>query len=139
MRRYFDRWYSPKQITFTIPQIRWLLRHWGIIKAGQWPPEPIVTGYFDLPFVRRSKRRRWAGFETAAEVWAELDQRMILAGEDGSLLRDVYIIGLTYEQAAMYHRCSRMTISRHLQRAFEKIKGKQRIVTQTTKPAPLDK
>ena len=119
-----DRWYSPGQIAFTIPQIKWLLRNWTIIKEGQWPPEPIITGYFDPG--GKKLRRKWARFETAAEIWAELDQRMILAGEDGSVLRDVYVIGMTYDQAAMYHRGGRTQIHRRIGEALRLMQGKAR-------------
>jgi len=51
---------------------------------------------------------------------------MILAGEDGAVLRDVYVIGMSKEQAAMYHRCGKATIHRRIGEAFRKMQGKER-------------
>ena len=98
-----DKWWAPKQIEFTWEQVEWLLSHYPLLQAGQWPKEDredniAPTGV--VPKVHGVRRRHWAYFETPCEVAAELDIRMQLIGGDSSILRDIYILGLTEEKAA---------------------------------------
>ena len=118
-------WYSPGAIRFRRNEIIWLLSHYQELAEGSWPKEPKNTGYTDTP-LRARRYRREAYFCTPAEFKAELDVRMALIGEDSSILRDIYIIGMTHEKAAEMRRISESTLYRRLNRAMKQMVGWKR-------------
>jgi len=107
-------WWAPHQISFSWPQVQWLLAHYSTISEGWWPHEDKDGGYTDIGGItqmgRKDKRRRWAYFETPCDIAAELDERMSRIGPLGSVLRDIYIHGWPQERVARWWGISQSRI-----------------------------
>lgn len=107
-----------------------MLAHWGIISIGEWPPEPRESGYSEVAGVvtlrSKTRGRRWGRFEKPCDISAELETRMRLAGEDGSVLRDLYILGFSEEEAAHMRRITEDTLRRRHNRAMRLMTGWRR-------------
>jgi len=122
-----DLWFSPKEIEFTLAQTIWLLRHYYTLLYGEWPKEPRESGYIEND-IRVKPWKRRAYFEIPCEVCAELDMRMAALGEDESIIRALYVDGLTQEEVAKWHGLSQGAISRRKDRALEMMTGIDRQV-----------
>lgn len=105
-------WYSFKDIVFSAPQIVWVLSNAELVKTGEWPPEPISSGYTALPSIRKGGRKN-ARFTKPIEVIAEIERRLEHCGLDGLMAYlyysydfDEYLLGKYYrlEPSEVKHR-----------------------------------
>lgn len=90
MKEYRDKsgnleWVSPGAVTFTREQVLWLLPLLPDLIKGEYPPEPIDSGYIDVPIGKRGLKCR-AAFENPCLIAAELEMRLEKTGVDGKLL-----------------------------------------------------
>ena len=97
-----ELWYSPREIIFTPEQVCWLLDHVRTLKSGYYPREPIST-ISEPP--GGHNRRASAYFETPAQIYSELTERLERCGQDGLILlaregleMDEYEIGKYFNQ-----------------------------------------
>ena len=72
-------WFAPGQIRFTVREALWLIQNLGSLQNGHWPPE--ASNYVD--FIGKKSGRHKAPFETAAEYYAEITDRLERCGQDG--------------------------------------------------------
>lgn len=79
-----DVWYSPGEIVFNREQMLWLLEHLDVIRAGRWPANPEGSSYVD-PIVHVQARRK-APFETPAQIYGEVSDRLEATGQAGEEL-----------------------------------------------------
>ena len=113
-----DAWFSPEAIRFTIPQIKFLLRHYSIIIEGRWPQGP--ADYVKPPNPKGRYYRPNAYFTRPCEVLAELDmrlERVSLIARAG--LAKVYCLGYTYKEAAHQLGIPNSTLFDQCQKALE--------------------
>lgn len=87
-------YYKPNEIwqKWTVEQVKWLLPHLHLLREGSYPKDPKETGYLDTPIGKRQVRSV-AGFVTAADIYAELTDRIEATGIDGLLLELAYSNG----------------------------------------------
>jgi len=88
-----DVWWSEREIVFQRQQMLWLVEHLHVIKSGDWPANPEGTSYVD-PIVHVQARRK-APFETAAQIYGEVSDRLEATGEAGQVLLEEIQSGLT--------------------------------------------
>jgi len=74
-------YYKPSEIYFSRDQCLWLIAN---VLQGDWPPEPIETGYTGSQKIPSFH----APFEAVCCVIAELKQRLKTTGEAGEALVD---------------------------------------------------
>ncbi len=91
-------WYAPREIRFTRPTTRWLIRNLGCLQSGYWPPE--ASNYIDMP----GTGSKSAYFETPIQYAVEIEQRMEKCGEDGLILLAIYCWEMTLDSLARYFR-----------------------------------
>jgi hypothetical protein len=77
--------YSPADIRFSREQMIWLIEWLDVLEDGKWPPDPKETGYIDTPGGSGNKSSR-SPFETAAQIFAEVTDRLKQTGEAGVTL-----------------------------------------------------
>lgn len=78
-------YYQVSEIKFCSNQVIWLITHLGMLKVGNYPPDPRGTGYTDPGIlVRRGKPRAY--YETPCLLAAEVEWRLDQAGQDGKQL-----------------------------------------------------
>ena len=78
-------YFTQSDITFCRYQMFFLLENLGTLTAGEYPREPVETGYIDIPATKITKGG--AAFETPATLAAEVQWRLDRTGKDGKLLR----------------------------------------------------
>ena len=91
-------WYSPGEIRFTVREALWLIQNLGSLQYGDWPPD--ASNYVDIPGMKA--RLKKASFETAAEYYAEITDRMERCGRDGLILEAIESWGKSEESMAKY-------------------------------------
>jgi len=91
-------WYSPGEIRFKVQEALWLIQNLLILERGQWPPE--ASNYIDM--VSRKTGRSRAPFETAAQFYAEITDRLEKCGIDGLILEAIESWGKSEESMAKY-------------------------------------
>lgn len=123
-----ETWWPPYEIRFTWEQVEWLFEIYFLISEGQWPPEPKRSGYSEFQGVVnvRTKKRRWAFFEIPCDIAAELDERMKLIGEDSSILRDIYIMGMDTGKAAILRGVLESELIKRKNEAMKRMTGWRR-------------
>ena len=128
-------WYSPSSISFTKPQIKFLIPILPILRRGEYLPNPAETGYIDpggKPAIKPG-----AKFEPFAGIAAELDLRIQRAGirgdkiHDGLLLEFLYSLQLDDEMTlinhiAFAHGISDKEVSQRIRNALFYISGASR-------------
>jgi len=93
-------WYSASDIHFNRDQMLFLIEWLPVLESGDWPANPQKSGYIDAPGFRKSHSHR-ARFETPAQFFAEVTDRLKPAGKDGATLVWEVQHGLTdYEALA---------------------------------------
>ncbi len=103
-----DEWYSPQSITFTKPQVYFILQNLELIRTGTWPLEGKETGYVGKPGKSRNAR---APFETPVLIASEVSIRLDACGLRGKLLlaqiqADVPLHYLDFEAKMALRYCS---------------------------------
>lgn len=88
-----DFW-SPREIVFCREQIIWILSL-EMIKMGEWPPNPLGSGYTDAP-IGKSGRHRGAYFEAPIQIVGEINARLRKTRVDGKLLLAEIKLGTIY-------------------------------------------
>lgn len=101
-------WYSPGEIRFTVRQTLWLLHNLGTLGSGHWPPE--ATNYVDIGGRKGGSNR--APFQTAAEYYAEITDRLERCGQDGLILEALESWGKSIESLTKYFNLEDYTIRR---------------------------
>lgn len=96
-------WYSFREIRFTQEEITWVLCNAELIKAGEWPPEPITSSYTALPSIRKGGGKN-ARFTKPIEVIAEIERRLEHCGLDGLLAYLYYSYGFDENLLSKYYR-----------------------------------
>lgn len=85
--------FEPREISFCFHQCVWLISVLDILEDGEYPPDPVPTGYAggDKP-----RFRSGGAFITAASLFAEIDWRLKRADGDGETLKhEVQQLGVT--------------------------------------------
>lgn len=99
--------YSPSEISFSKPQVVWLLKHLAIIRVGSWPSDYKETGYTGS---KKGTLHHRAYFETPVSIAAELDHRIEQAGVDGILLEFVCSVDPADKVQLEYHIAQAMRL-----------------------------
>lgn len=120
-----DVWFSPSSIRFTWEQVIWLLGFLSMLKRGDYPPEPVESGYFDTPIGKKTVPHR-AHFETPVLIAVEIEERLALTGQDGEMVRAFYCKGLREDEIARLVNCDELDVWRRINRALRYIKGSRR-------------
>ena len=84
-----EAWCPPRDIRFTVGQVKWLVSVLPMLREGRWPADPRRSGYTDSP-AGQKRNDTHAPFETAALITAELEVRIKACGVDGWLVKAVY-------------------------------------------------
>jgi len=119
-----DRWWHPREITFTREQVEWLLEHLELLKEGVWPPDPRGTGYTDAP--ARGSVNRHAPFETPCQIAAEVEARLAKCGLDRYLVEDRYIRKIPEDVLAQRLCMAEREVCRRINSALSYITGRRR-------------
>jgi len=90
-------WYSPGEIRFTIRQTLWLIQNLGSLEYGHYPTD--ASNYIDTG---GKKGGRKAPFETAADYYIEITDRLEKCGIDGLILEAIEAWGKSDESMAKY-------------------------------------
>jgi hypothetical protein len=80
-----DEWYSYKEFNFTRPQTYWAIQNLSTLEQGEWPSEPVETGYTESPIGITSVRAE-GNFVKPAIIASEIDVRLKGCGIAGELL-----------------------------------------------------
>jgi len=107
-------YYSPGEIRFTRAETVWLIQNLTTLRSGQWPPE--ASGYTDTG--GRRGRSHKAPFQTAAEYYAEITDRLEKCGRDGLMLEAVECWGKSEESMAKYFGLTDWFVKKSLKRAL---------------------
>ena len=126
MRDYF----SPKSITFTEEQVRWLLPFMTLLRVGIWPPNFKESGYLDTKIIAKNNKPS-TPFVPAADVAAEIDIRLERAGIRGLMLEYYWSQDVDDRQFAVLHlarifRTDSNTIEQRLEETLKFISGEKR-------------
>ena len=78
-------YYKPSEIRFSRPQMLWLIEWLPVLEVGEYPKDPKDSGYTESPHVQTSHSSH-APFETAAQIYAEVTDRLKSTGESGEVL-----------------------------------------------------
>jgi len=90
-------WYSPGEIRFTVKQVLWLVQNLGSLKEGNYPPD--ASNYIDTGGKKRGHK---APFETAADYYIEITDRLERCGTDGLILMALETWGMSETSLARY-------------------------------------
>jgi len=101
-----DKWYSPGEIRFTVRQSLWLIRNLGSLQDGHYPAE--VSNYIDTG----GRKSRKAPFETAADYYAEITDRLERCGIDGLILISIEAWGMSIASLSKYFNRPEWSIMR---------------------------
>jgi len=91
-------WYSPAEIRFKVREALWLIQSLPTLQLGDWPPD--ASNYVDI--LARKAGTRKAPFQTAAEYYAEITDRLEKCGLDGLILKCIECWGETEEGMSKY-------------------------------------
>jgi len=90
--------YSPGEIRFKVREALWLIQNLESLQAGHWPTDS--SNYVDI--IGRTNRASKAPYETAAEFYAEITDRLEKCGQDGLILEAIEAWGKSEESMAKY-------------------------------------
>ena len=107
-------WYSPGAIRFKVKEALWLVQNLGLLQEGQWPPD--VSSYIDLQGIKGGRQK--SPFETAADFYAEITDRLERCGRDGLILEAVESWGKSDESLAKYLSLPVWSIRKRLKSAL---------------------
>ena len=107
-------WYSPGEIRFKVREALWLIQNLGSLQAGHWPPD--ASNYVDI--LGKKSGRHKAPFETAAEYYAEITDRLERCGQDGLILEAIESWGKTEESMAKYLKIPEWSVRKRAKRAL---------------------
>lgn len=120
-------WWSPGEITFRHRQMLWLIEHLPELREGQWPANPVGSGYIDLPLVRKGKARsRKAYFEIPTTIVAEVEVRLEKCGIDGLILLATECWGESEQSLAKYLGIPPWSVRKRANNALRYISGWER-------------
>ena len=105
-------WYSPGEIRFTIRQSLWLIQNLAILQVGHYPPE--ASNYIDTG----GKRGNKSPFETAADYYIEITERLERCGQDGLILEALESWGKSDESMAKYLKIPVWSIRKRMKSAL---------------------
>lgn len=112
-----EPWWEPRQIVWSMKQVRWLLPWLLFLRDGSWPPDHRETGYSG----KTKSHSHRAPFEAAALVAAELDARIKACGQDGEMLHVYYCYGLEATRIARLVKMDEEQVMRRISRALHYI------------------
>ena len=105
-------WYSPHAVTkFTRAQVKWLIPHLPLLRAGSYPRNPKGSGYTDSG-IKSRQFKAGASFEIPAGIAAELDIRIQRASADGLMLEFLYAFEPADELFVMEHMAQCLNLER---------------------------
>lgn len=84
-------WAAPSDLHYSRDQVVFLLDHLEMLREGEYPPEPVSSGYIGG---RGKRNRSQANFIVPTEIAAEIDIRLAKCGLDRYLVEDRYLEGL---------------------------------------------
>ena len=106
-----DKYWSPKQISFTKPQVKWLISFLPLLRNGEYLPDPRESGYTDQG-IKSRQFKPGAKWETAAGIAAEIDTRIQRAGADGLMMEFLYAFEPEDENFIIEHMAQALNIGR---------------------------
>lgn len=101
-------WYSPGEIRFKVREALWLIQNLESLHAGHWPPD--ASNYVDIAGRRGGSHK--APFETAADYYIEITDRLEKCGIDGLILEAIESWGKSIPSLAKYLNLEDYTIRR---------------------------
>ncbi len=104
-------WYNPHSIRFTRSQVKWLIPHLPLLRAGSYPRNPKESGYTD-PGIKSRQFKAGAAFEIPVGIAAELDIRIEKCGVDGLMLEFLYAFEPDDELFVMEHMAQCLNLER---------------------------
>ena len=121
-----EEYYSPSQIRFNRPQVKWLLHHLPELRKGDWPVRPEGSSYIDQVIVGKKRVRRKAPFIDAGDICGELEHRLERTGLDGLLVEAVYTWDKSIDILARVASMSVKEVELRMGKALEYITGNRR-------------
>ena len=109
-----EGWYSPGEIRFKVREALWLIQNLESLHLGYWPPD--ASNYVDRQGI--NKRMRKAPFETAADYYIEITDRLERCGIDGLILEAIESWGKSVSSLAKYFNLEEYTIMSKRKRAL---------------------
>jgi len=111
-------WYSPRQITFTTPQVIFLVQNLTQLREGQWPADPSASRHIG-PDIKTQPSNK-APFETPCQFAAEIESRLERCGRDGIITINHLCYGQSEESLSAYFKCN---VSRSIDNVLEYCTG----------------
>jgi len=130
--RYIDRrkgWWTPWEIRFFREQVIWLIEWLTVLGAGQWPAIPLNESW-----ARHKRPMGRAYFETPAQVFAEITDRLDQCGQDGEIVKDTYLWKKSDREICIAYKMDVFQIDRHVNSALAYISGWKRKWTREDNP-----
>lgn len=111
-------WWAPWEIHYSREQVEWILDHLITLRDGNYPPDPLQSGYTDASIQKTGVNSK-APFITPADIVAEVDRRMLRCGLDWYLIEDYYAKGLDLETIASQHFLEEEDVWNRIRRVIE--------------------
>jgi hypothetical protein len=84
-------WWEPKEIHFSLEQVKWIISILPLLREGRWQPKPH-EGAYGHSVSRSQGKPDHAPFESPAMIAAEMDARLKSCGADGWLVKAVFAL-----------------------------------------------
>ncbi len=115
-------------------QVIFVLENWATLEEGKWPRDPREVGYSETPQELKGQkfrtsqrfRKAVAPFQTAADIWAEIDFRLKKCGQDGEWLLDYFALGKDLEAIARSAGVDLYEVNKRTSRALKFVSGYKR-------------
>lgn len=111
-------WFSPRECIWDRQQVKWILAHLGLLKAGYWPPDS--TG---RESVKTHKKTRRAYFEVPVEIATEVEARLDRTGRDGLFCLTFYHGNISQDRIAQLERMPVEEVGKRISRVIRYISG----------------
>jgi len=111
-------WFSPRECIFDSQQVKWILVHLELLKAGYWPPDP--SGREGIKTHKKTKR---AYFEVPVEIATEVEVRLEETGRDGLLCLTFYHGNIGQDKIAHYGAMPVEEVGERISRVIRYISG----------------
>ena len=113
--------YSPGEIRFKVREALWLIQNLETLQAGRWPPDS--SNYVDIGGRKQPSHK--APFETAAEFYAEITDRLEKCGQDGLILEAIEAWGKSEESMAKYLKMPVWSVQKRAKQALSYVASGQ--------------
>jgi hypothetical protein len=106
-------WWEPKDIYFSLEQVKWLISILPLLREGRWQPKPH-EGVYRFSVSGSQSKADHAPFESPAMIAAEMDARLKSCGADGWLVKTVFALDEDEHSVGLESHDFRRRVSRCL-------------------------